>query len=70
MYDHSEYDDYEELLPGAKKDRRREILDQLQELDSDEYMEQITPSITEPEVPSFLPSSMTKKKKKKHSLPW
>lgn len=68
MYDHSEYDDYEELLPGAKKDRRREILDQLQELDSDEYVEQIASSITEPEVPSFLPSSMTKKKKKKHTF--
>lgn len=72
MYNHDEYDDFDELLPGAKKDRRKEILDQLQEIDADDFVEKDDSSYLTEHEPSisqsFLPSSMTKKKKKKHTF--
>ena len=60
-------DDIYESLVSGKKDKRREILDQLQELDIDTYSEQTSDSSFLPDskssIPTFLPSSMTKKKK-------
>lgn len=62
-----ENDDIFESLTSGKKDKRREILDQLQEIDIDTYNADVDDSSFLPDkksnVPTFLPSSMTKKKK-------
>lgn len=76
MYENDET--FDTLVPGAKKDRHREILDQLQQMDMDDGY---TPSGNDnfeipPPKPSdyatssgFLPSNfLTKKHKKKHTI--
>lgn len=66
MYEDETFDT---LVPGAKKDKRRQILDQLNEIDNDDISEQnqsqnsFYDNSTHTDM-SFLPSSLTPKKKK------
>ena len=74
MYENNNMD-FDTLVPGAKKDRHREILDQLQQMDMDDGF---TPTGVDnfeipPPKPSdysansgFLPSNFLTKKKKKN----
>ena len=68
---------FDDLIPGVKKDRRREILDQLQQMDMDDgYIPSGNDDFVIPppkssgySTDSFLPSKfLTKKQKKKNTI--
>lgn len=74
MFD-KDNNDFDTLVPGAKKDKRREILDQLQQMDMDDsYIPTHNDDFELPppkpsEYTNTLPSNfLTKKSKKKHMI--